>query len=107
MVIQAEWLYKLRKEFLNVVPGLVSQEPVLFNDTIMANIKYGKPDATDEQVHEAAREANAHKFITSFPQSYDTDVGEGGAQLSGGQKQRIGKHSSVRFLDLSFPYQSH
>ena len=68
--------------------SLVSQEPTLFNDTIMANIKYGKLDATDEEVYEAAKKANAHTFITSFPESYYTQLGET-ALLSGGQKQRI------------------
>ena len=47
--------------------GLVSQEPTLFNDTIAANIKYGKPDATDDEMYEAAKLANAHNFITTFP----------------------------------------
>ncbi|KAL7530590.1 LOW QUALITY PROTEIN: hypothetical protein ACHAXR_003577, partial [Thalassiosira sp. AJA248-18] len=56
--------------------SLVSQEPTLFNDTIMANIKHGKPDATDEEVYEAAKKANAHNFITSFPDGYNTELGE-------------------------------
>lgn len=69
--------------------GLVSQEPTLFNDTIMANIKYEKPDCTDEQVYEAAKKANAHAFISSFPDSYHTQLGETSLAVSGGQKQRI------------------
>mmetsp|Transcript_26009 Transcript_26009/g.46896 ORF Transcript_26009/g.46896 Transcript_26009/m.46896 type:complete len:1444 (+) Transcript_26009:100-4431(+) len=69
--------------------SLVSQEPTLFNDTIMANIKYGKPDATDEQVYEAAKKANAHNFISSFPDGYSTQLGETSLAVSGGQKQRI------------------
>jgi ATP-binding cassette subfamily B (MDR/TAP) protein 1 len=69
--------------------SLVSQEPTLFNDTIMANIKYGKPDATDEQVYEAAKKANAHSFIQSFPLGYNTHLGETSLAVSGGQKQRI------------------
>ena len=68
--------------------SLVSQEPTLFNDTIMANIKYGKPDATDEQVYEAAKKANAHNFITSFPDGYNTHLGETSLAISGGEKVR-------------------
>lgn len=69
--------------------GFVSQEPTLFNTTILENIRYGLPGATDEQVKAAAKKANAHDFITSFPNGYDTDVGENATQVSGGQKQRI------------------
>lgn len=71
------------------VIGFISQEPVLFGTTIMENIRFGKPDATDEEVYAAAREANAHDFICSFPDGYATVVGERGATLSGGQKQRL------------------
>ncbi|CAJ1951172.1 unnamed protein product [Cylindrotheca closterium] len=69
--------------------GLVSQEPKLFACTIRENIKIGCPDVTDEEVEAAAKKANAHDFICSFPKGYDTDVGNEGTQLSGGQKQRI------------------
>jgi ATP-binding cassette subfamily B (MDR/TAP) protein 1 len=69
--------------------GLVSQEPILFNTSIRENIRYGKPAATDQEVEEAAKKANAHDFIMSFPSRYDTDMGETGTQISGGQKQRI------------------
>ncbi|VDM38453.1 unnamed protein product [Toxocara canis] len=71
------------------VIGLISQEPVLFATTIEENIRYGKPDATDEEVREAAELANAHIFIDEFPDGYRTMVGERGVTLSGGQKQRI------------------
>ena len=67
----------------------VSQDVFLFNDTIEANIKYGAPNATHEEVIAAARAANAHDFIMSFPDGYESCVGEGGSLLSGGQKQRI------------------
>jgi ATP-binding cassette subfamily B (MDR/TAP) protein 1 len=69
--------------------GYIGQEPTLFATTIRGNIKYGNPDATQEQIEEAARLANAHDFITSFSEGYDTQVGDKGSQLSGGQKQRI------------------
>ncbi|XP_010559276.1 PREDICTED: ABC transporter B family member 9 [Tarenaya hassleriana] len=70
--------------------GLVSQEPVLFNETIRDNIAYGKTGgATEEEIIAAAQAANAHNFISSLPQGYNTSAGERGVQLSGGQKQRI------------------
>jgi len=69
--------------------AIVPQEVILFGGTIRDNIAYGKPDATQEEVDAAARKANAHEFITSFPEGYDTIVGERGVQLSGGQRQRV------------------
>ncbi|CAH0691940.1 unnamed protein product [Spodoptera exigua] len=69
--------------------GLVRQEPVLFNNTVRENIRYGRDDATDEEIEAAAEKANAHYFIIKLPKGYDTLVGERGASLSGGQKQRI------------------
>eukprot|EP00668_Euglena_longa_P028446 GGOE01035670.1.p1 GENE.GGOE01035670.1~~GGOE01035670.1.p1 ORF type:complete len:1106 (-),score=425.26 GGOE01035670.1:761-4078(-) len=69
--------------------GIVSQEPILFDDTIANNIKYGKPDATDEEMYEAAKKANIHTVIQSLPEGYHTNVGAKGSQLSGGQKQRV------------------
>ncbi|MEF9971848.1 MAG: ATP-binding cassette domain-containing protein, partial [Oscillospiraceae bacterium] len=61
----------------------------LFAGTVMENIRYGRPDATDAQVVEAAKNANAHEFISGLPEGYDTDIGQRGAKLSGGQKQRL------------------
>ncbi len=69
--------------------GIVLQETVLFGGTIRENIAYGRPEATDEQIVAAAKAAEAHDFIMSFPDGYDTAVGERGVTLSGGQKQRI------------------
>lgn len=69
--------------------GIVQQDVYLFNATIKENILYGKPDATDEEVIEAAKHANIHDFIVSLEKGYDTEVGERGVKLSGGQKQRL------------------
>lgn len=80
----------LKVNWLRDQMGLVGQEPVLFNDTIRANIAYGKHgDVTEEELIKAAKASNAHEFISSLPQGYDTTVGERGVQLSGGQKQRV------------------
>eukprot|EP00667_Euglena_gracilis_P000406 EG_transcript_406 len=69
--------------------GVVSQEPVLFDTSIASNIKYSRPDATDEEMYEAAQKANIHDVILSLPEGYQTNVGAKGSQLSGGQKQRV------------------
>lgn len=69
--------------------GIVQQDVYLFAGTVMENIRYGKPDATDEEVIRAARAANAHDFIMELSDGYDTDIGQRGVKLSGGQKQRL------------------
>jgi len=69
--------------------GVVLQEPLLFQGSIANNIAYGYPEATKDQIIEAARTANAHRFIMQFPDGYDTQVGERGGRLSGGERQRI------------------
>lgn len=74
----------LREQF-----GLVGQEPVLFDTSIKENIRLSWPDASMEDIENAAKQANAYDFIVSFPDGFDTQVGEGGTQVSGGQKQRI------------------
>eukprot|EP00980_Cylindrotheca_fusiformis_P009378 scaffold2049_cov108-Cylindrotheca_fusiformis.AAC.4 len=82
-------LKDINVKHLRSMIGYVGQEPTLFATTIEKNIRYGNPSATRQEVEEAARQANAHDFITSFTDGYDTQVGDKGAQLSGGQKQRI------------------
>src|SRR5262249_35429006 len=69
--------------------GVVLQEPILFTGTVKENIRFGRPSASDEEVIEAARAANAHDFVIELAEGYDTMVGERGAHLSGGQRQRI------------------
>ena len=69
--------------------GIVQQDVYLFAGSIIENIRYGRPDATDEEVYEAAKKANAHEFIMSLPEGYSTDIGQRGIKLSGGQKQRL------------------
>lgn len=69
--------------------GIVQQDVYLFAGTILDNIRYGKPEATDEEIIQAAKNANAHEFITELPDGYDTDIGQRGVKLSGGQKQRL------------------
>ena len=74
---------------LRAAVGMVPQDTVLFNDTIAYNIRYGRPDASDEEVREAARMAQISGFIESLPKGFDTQVGERGLKLSGGEKQRV------------------
>ena len=69
--------------------GIVQQDVYLFAGSIIENLRYGRPGATDEEVYEAAKKANAHEFIMSLPEGYDTDIGQRGIKLSGGQKQRL------------------
>lgn len=80
---------ELSKSSLRNLMGLVTQDSILFNDTIKNNIGLGKEGATDEEIVEAAKIANAHEFISELPQGYDTNIGDSGNKLSGGQKQRL------------------
>jgi ATP-binding cassette, subfamily B, bacterial len=80
---------KIQLQSLRQQIGVVQQDVYLFAGTIADNIRYGKLDATPEEIIEAARAANAHEFIIKLPQGYDTDIGQRGIRLSGGQKQRL------------------
>ncbi|MEV0575981.1 ABC transporter ATP-binding protein [Streptomyces sp. NPDC050392] len=80
---------ELTLDSLRAAIGLVPEDSFLFSDTIRANIAYGSPDATDEQIRRAARSAQADRFIAELPDGYDTEVGEHGLTLSGGQRQRV------------------
>jgi subfamily B ATP-binding cassette protein MsbA len=82
-------LRDLRLADLRAILGIVTQETILFHDTVRANIAYGRSDAPQAEVEAAARAANAHEFIQAMPQGYDTVLGEKGTRLSGGQRQRI------------------
>ena len=79
----------LRQASLRAAIGIVPQDTVLFNDTVLYNIRYGRTEATDDEVIEAARAAHIHGFIDSLPARYETAVGERGLKLSGGEKQRV------------------
>lgn len=74
---------------LRALTGIVSQDTVLFNDTVRANVAFGRPDATQAQLDDAARAANALAFIEALPEGWDTNLGERGSRLSGGQRQRV------------------
>jgi ABC-type multidrug transport system fused ATPase/permease subunit len=82
-------LRTLRLDALRRNISMVLQDVFLFNGTVRENIRFGKPEATDDEVSEAARIANAHEFVLGLPQGYDTEIGERGVRLSGGQKQRL------------------
>ncbi len=80
---------QLRLRDLRALMGIVSQEAILFNDTVRSNIAFSSGDASDAAVEAAARAANAHDFITAMPEGYDTNIGDRGSKLSGGQRQRL------------------
>jgi ABC-type multidrug transport system fused ATPase/permease subunit len=69
--------------------SLVPQDPILFHRSLLENIRYGKPEATEEEVRQAARLAHCDEFISAFPEKYETHVGERGVKLSGGERQRV------------------
>jgi len=87
--IDGQDLRDVTQESVRHVIGMVPQDTVLFNDTIAYNIRYGRPDASEEEVREAARMAQIHEFIERLPNGYASEVGERGLKLSGGEKQRV------------------
>ncbi len=89
ILIDGQDIRKVTQASLRAAIGIVPQDTVLFNDNIYYNIAYGRPDATREEVLQAAQSAHIHSFIESLPHGYDTMVGERGLKLSGGEKQRV------------------
>ncbi|MBS8240001.1 ABC transporter ATP-binding protein/permease [Marinobacter lipolyticus] len=87
--IDGQDIREVTQDSLRSAIGVVPQDTVLFNDTLYRNLAYGRPDATEEEVHRAARLAHLEAFIHSLPEGYDTKVGERGLKLSGGEKQRV------------------
>jgi ATP-binding cassette subfamily B protein len=89
ILIDRQDITGVTQKSLREAVGIVPQDTVLFNDTIRYNIRYGRPDASDEEVETAARLASIHDFIVALPQGYNSRVGERGLKLSGGEKQRV------------------
>ena len=103
--INNENIKEISQSSLRKMIGVVPQDTVLFNDTIYYNIFYGNPEASEEQIYEAARSADIHNFVMGLPDGYQTLVGERGLKLSGGEKQRVAiarailKNPSIFFFD--------
>ena len=89
VLIDGQNISDVTQSSLRAAIGMVPQDTVLFNDTIFYNIRYGRPEASDREVREAAKLAQVHDFIMTLPQGYDSLVGERGLKLSGGEKQRV------------------
>lgn len=87
--INGEDIRNLTQDSLRAAIGIVPQDTVLFNESILYNIRYGRPEASDTEVYQAAQAAHLHQFIESLPDGYQTQVGERGLKLSGGEKQRV------------------
>jgi ATP-binding cassette subfamily B protein len=89
ILVNGRDIREVKQSSLRAAIGIVPQDTVLFNDTILYNIRYGRPEASDEEVFDAARAAHIHDFIVSLPKGYESMVGERGLKLSGGEKQRV------------------
>jgi ATP-binding cassette, subfamily B, heavy metal transporter len=89
ILVAGKDIREVKQASLRGAIGIVPQDTVLFNDSILYNIRYGRPEARDEEVYEAARAAHIHDFIVTLPNKYETPVGERGLKLSGGEKQRV------------------
>jgi ATP-binding cassette subfamily B protein len=89
ILIDGQDIRDVTQDSLRAAIGVVPQDTVLFNDTIRYNIGYGRPDASQEEIEQAARQAQVHDFVLKLPEGYDTRVGERGLKLSGGEKQRV------------------
>src|SRR5277367_5553416 len=89
ILIDGQDIREVTQDSLRAAIGVVPQDTVLFNDTIRYNIAYGRPGATQEEIEQAARQAQVHDFVQRLPDGYDTRVGERGLKLSGGEKQRV------------------
>jgi ABC-type transport system involved in Fe-S cluster assembly fused permease/ATPase subunit len=89
ILVNGEDVRNVKQASLRGAIGIVPQDTVLFNDTILYNIRYGRPEASDEEIFDAARAAHIHDFIAGLPKGYETQVGERGLKLSGGEKQRV------------------
>ena len=105
ILIDGSDVQNVSQESLRGSIAMIPQDPMLFHRTLMENIRYGRLDATDEEVVDAAKKAHAHEFILDTEDGYDSLVGERGVKLSGGQRQRIAlaravlKHASILLLD--------
>jgi ATP-binding cassette, subfamily B, bacterial len=105
LLIDGQNISKVTQESLRSALSLVPQDPILFHRTLMENIRYARADATDKEVLEAAKLAHCHEFITSYPEGYETYVGERGIKLSGGERQRVAiarailKNAPILILD--------
>jgi ATP-binding cassette, subfamily B, bacterial len=105
ITIDGQDIRNVTQESLRTAISYVPQEPILFHRTLMENIRYGRRDASDEEVYEAAKKAHCHEFIARLPLGYDTFVGERGIKLSGGERQRVAiarailKDSPILILD--------
>lgn len=105
ILIDGQDISQVTQKSLRRQIGVVPQDTVLFNDSIRYNIRYGRPDATDEEVEAAAKHAQIHDFVSELPDTYDSEVGERGLKLSGGEKQRVAiartilKNPTILLLD--------